>query len=228
MKVNLKIVRSQRRLSNLFRGILSDNPVLVGGMALPFLVVPAVSLQNGVALFCAMLLIHLPTVLVLFFLRKFLPDWSRVMVIPVVASLFLIVAYYGIQPLSPYISDSLGIYFSLLPACSMIFAGCSHMLEERKPALGKTLLRNLCNVIGFGLVACIVGGIREFFGTGTLWGRPMGLSGISSFQMAFAGFLLVGFLAVGARLLHRLVLRLGGGVPKKLLKEAAREVPKHD
>ena len=37
MKVNLKIVRSQRRLSNLFRGILSDNPVLVGGMALIFM-----------------------------------------------------------------------------------------------------------------------------------------------------------------------------------------------
>ena len=228
MKVNLTIVRNQRKLSSLFRGILSDNPVLVGGMALPFLIVPAVTLQNSVALLCAMLIVHLPTIAVLYLLRKALPQRLRSLAVPVVASLFLMVALFAIQSLFPYILETWGIYFLLLPMCSMLFASCNHLMEERKPTLGRTLLRSLCDVVGFGVVACILGAVRELFGAGTLWGKPVGIQGISSLQMAFAGFLMLGFLAVGARMLHRLVLRLSAGVSKRLLKEVAREASSND
>ena len=139
--MKLERVRAVRKRSRWFDGLLTHNPVLVGGMAIPFAVVITTSLKNSVSI-------------------------------------------------------------------SILLTLCGRYADSRrKPVFA--LVDAVSYSAGFALIMCLLALLREWLGTGHIWGvpvrAPFTLSGI---QITFTGFILLALLSAAARFLRRAALLL--------------------
>lgn len=181
--------------SESFRKILFSNPVLVGGMVLGEIVIGATSLQNAVALSVTFAIVTIPVLLLAPLVAHFVPKTWRILCYALVSMSMLFTAQAAVAPISPTIFDSLGIYLPLL-ALNTVVVAYSRLISEEKSA-AFNLLDGVCFSLGFLIVAVLIGGIRELFGSGTLWGHVILQRKASALKLPFAGFLLAGFLAAG-------------------------------
>ncbi|WP_303900629.1 Rnf-Nqr domain containing protein [Anaerotruncus colihominis] len=206
--MKLERVRAVRKRSRWFDGLLTRNPVLVGGMAIPFAVVITTSLKNSVSISILLACSLIPTVLLASLVGARLPRWGA----PILYTLFslaLIVACVPlILPISPEVADSLGIFVPLLSVNTLLLTLCGRCAGSRSKPLF-ALVDAVSYSVGFALVMCLLALLREWFGTGTVWGvlahAPFTLGGV---QMTFAGFILLALLSAAARFLRRAVLLL--------------------
>ena len=85
----------------------------------------------------------------------------------------------------------------------------------RDKSVVRSLIDAVWTTVGFSCVMCLVSAIREIFGKGTLWDMPIGsFEGNVSFLLPFTGFIIVGFLAAGARWLTPLLKKESRGAEK--------------
>lgn len=183
------------------------NPVLVGGLLLAPVVVASISLKNAAALSLTLMIVTIPTMLVASALKTMLPQWLRVPFYTLVASLLLIPAAWLVTPIAPTIFDSMGMYFSLMVFNSVLFTRSEKFAIKKN--LLETLLDGLCYCGGFAAVILAIAAVRELLASNSLWGIPIALPfKISAVVLPFAGFLLVGIFAAGARFLRELARKL--------------------
>ncbi|WP_160208932.1 Rnf-Nqr domain containing protein [Anaerotruncus colihominis] len=206
--MKLERVRAVRKRSRWFDGLLTRNPVLVGGMAIPFAVVITTSLKNSVSISILLACSLIPTVLLASLVGARLPRWGA-SILYTLFSLALIVACVPlILPISPEVADSLGIFVPLLSVNTLLLTLCGRCAGRRSKPLF-ALVDAVSYSVGFALVMCLLALLREWFGTGTVWGvlahAPFTLGGV---QMTFAGFILLALLSAAARFLRRAVLLL--------------------
>jgi Na+-transporting NADH:ubiquinone oxidoreductase subunit NqrD len=76
--MQLASVRKYNKVARRLRGLLMENPVLYGGLALPFAISATFSLQNGVALSIMMALTTLPVLLAASLIRRRIPRPFRI------------------------------------------------------------------------------------------------------------------------------------------------------
>ena len=88
----------------------------------------------------------------------------------------------------------LGIYLPLLVTNSLIVQK-SETRFRKAPSKGKMVLDLLLQMVGFTIVACLVGAIRELLGRGTLWGYQIGMEIAPAVLLPFAGFMMIAFLS---------------------------------
>lgn len=199
-------LRKRRKRSRWIEGIFSKNPVLVLGLTLPFAIMITTNLKNAVALSILFACTVIPTVLLVSLTSKYLPKWFMPIVYTLFAMVLVIASAPLIQPISPEIIDSLGIYIPLVSVNSvlpMMYARYSE--ETAKPVMA--LVDSVTYSVGFSLALCLIGTVREFFGSNTLWGisiaLPIKLSGL---QIAFSGFILAAFFCALFRFIKRMML----------------------
>lgn len=215
--MKLNYLRRYHRFLRSTRGLFSANPILGLGLALPFAVVPTVSLTGGAALCLTMAATTLPTLLLAGFLGEKVAPWLRVALYPFVASLFLIPCRMLLRGLFPSILDSLGIYFSLACVSTLLLAGVEQAVQLKKP--GAVALHWLWCALGFSGAVIPLSLFRELIGRGTLWGRPVAWvsSTAPGVSTAFGGLILLGFLIALFRLIHRglslLLIRAASSAP---------------
>lgn len=206
--MKLERVKAVRKRSRWFDGLLTHNPVLVGGMAIPFAVVITTSLKNSVSISILLACSLVPTVLLASLAGARLPRWGA----PILYTLFslaLIVACVPlILPISPEVADSLGIFVPLLSVNTLLLTLCGRYADSRrKPVFA--LVDAVSYSAGFALIMCLLALLREWLGTGNIWGvpvrAPLTLSGI---QITFTGFILLALLSAAARFLRRAALLL--------------------
>ena len=82
--MKLERVKAVRKRSRWFDGLLTHNPVLVGGMAIPFAVVITTSLKNSVSISILLACSLVPTVLLASLAGARLPRWGA----PILYTLF--------------------------------------------------------------------------------------------------------------------------------------------
>lgn len=201
--MKLNYARKYRRILHKTEGIFYKNPVLACGLALPLAVVPTTSLNSAVALIVAMFIVYLPTLLLASLIGERLPRWLRTAVYPLVAAVLLLPSRLAVRSFSPTIFDTLGVYFSLICVSTLIIYGVERVIVMKKP--GDAFRFGLWNWVGFSLVILLVSFFRELIGGGTLWGFPMKFikAPMPGLLVAFFGFILLGFLAALAKLVHR-------------------------
>ena len=207
-------------------GLLKGNAVLVTGMALPFAVVPTVTLKAGVAISAAVIVSLVGAMIASSLVGQRLPQWARIAV-SVNASMVCIFLVYPLAGLlAPQIYDAMGIYLPLAALNTMVLVrtesyGANHLWYQ-------SALDGLRYGGGFALVALILSAIREFLGQGSLWGRPLSPLKLPAVQMVFFGFIAVGLVAAAANSLRRLLLKAlwaadNPRLPKSLEKEASQD-----
>lgn len=202
--MKLEKIRKHRKFSRWIEGVLSANPVLVGGLALPFAVMVTNNLKNSVSVSIILACSLIPTVLLASLIGKYLPKWIAPMVYALVSMLLVIAAVPLILPISPEIVDSLGIYIPIIAVNTILSSLCArHARSSHSPALA--LADALSYSVGFALAMVLIACIREPLSNNTLWGVPFALPfKASGFQIGFSGFILAAFLAALFRFVKRM------------------------
>ena len=185
--------------------ILFSNPVLVGGLVIGQLAAVATGLQNAVALTVTFLFVTFPVLIFASAIGKKLPKWSRVAVYMLLSAVMLYPAYLICKNLSATVLDSVGIYLPILAVSTVPAVYAARYSENHK--VGKAALDGLCLSAGFGVVAAVLGLVREFFGNGTVWGVKVSETIFPAVRLPFWGFILLGFMAAGIGALRILLHR---------------------
>lgn len=189
---------SRGKIRQLFLStVLYDNLVLVQALGLCPIIAAGVTLQNAVVLtVCTMLILPLSTLLMVAFGSKLPPVFQ-----PPVYTLFAAILLFGAAlVLNQFISTEL--YASLylfLPLMSVTTLFSYHGGGQRgalQPWMA--LLDSLASAIGFGLVVCLVGALRELLTQNTIWGVPVPVSmKLPESALSFSAFILLGVMAAG-------------------------------
>ena len=199
----MKLTRN-RKMHRFFRateGIFGRNVVLISGFMLPYIVMPAVSLKTAVALTVAMLF----TVLVGVLAARLVSaqnDWVRYIVVTLAALGGVALSRLALRLISTEIFDSLGIYLPLMAVNSVVVLYADQRADRDN--LLSALIRGISAVVGFGLVACVVGALRELLLTGAVWGVPVAAISFPAAGTVFFGFILLAFFSAGVQAVRRL------------------------
>ena len=199
--MKLQRIRKLHRFFHDTEGLFGANAVLAAGLGLPFVIIASGTLKNAAAISLSTYCAIVPSVIVGALIAKKASEWIKWMIIPCVALLGAYLSRFIIRELSPAIFDSLGMYLPLLAVNSMIFN------RSIGPNADRPLYRALASGIlycgGFALVTLTVAAIREFLGSGSLWGVALSPYKFPAALTVFSGFILLGFLMAGARGAHR-------------------------
>ena len=202
--MNLKPIRKYRRRLKKTSGLIKNNPVVALGMALPFVIVPTLNLKSGLLISVFILAATVPSAAIAPALHKKVPMPYLVPGYTLLAMLGVIAAQLLLRR-QAVLLDSLGLYIPLAAVNSI-------MLELTVVSPRKTPQRGLRDALiicmGFALVACGIGAVREVLGSRTIWDVPFSLYPIRmvGVTLPFFGFILLGFLNALCRSVDRAVV----------------------
>lgn len=186
-------VKEKFSLKSSLNHILFANPVLVGGLVIGQIVAGATNLQNGVALTLTFAIVTIPVLIFAAALGKSLPKWLHVAVYACLSGALLYPAYIVCKSISPMIFDSVGIDLPLVAVTSVTIAYSAKFSERHD--ISVAFFDGIFITVGFGMAAILLGAIREFFGSGSLWGVKLIDFTFPAFKLACWGFILLGFMA---------------------------------
>lgn len=191
--MKLEKLRAHKRHSRRLEGIFSRNPVFICGLALPFAVMISSTLKASVAVSILIACSTIPTVLLASLIGRRIPQWISVILYALFSMALVIASMPLILPISPEITDSLGIYIPIVSLNTIVLTLCErHAQNKTAPVMA--LIDSLTYSLGFAIAVCSVAAVRELFGNNSLWGVPIYLPiKISGLHIAFSGFILTAF-----------------------------------
>jgi electron transport complex protein RnfE len=177
--------------------VLEQNPVLVGVLGLCPALAVTNSLANALVMGGATSFVVIGSSAFVSLLRKLTPHDIRISLFIIVIATFVTTVDFVLAAWMPAAHKNLGAFISL------IVANCLILGRQEAFASKNSLLPSLADAVGMGvgftLVLCAIGGIRELLGSGTLLGADV-------FGPHFEPWVIMvlppgGFFALGALLL---------------------------
>ena len=180
--------------NNLTKGLLKENPtfVLVLGMC-PTLGVSS-SAINGLGMGLATTFVLLMSNLFVSLVKKGIPDKVRIPSYIVIIAAFVTVVELCMQAYTPGLFKSLGIFIPLI-VVNCIVLGRAEAFAS-KNSVFSSMIDGLGMGLGFSLSLTVLGAIREFLGSGRIFGFSVYPEdyGMLLFVLAPGAFLVLGFL----------------------------------
>lgn len=200
----VKLRRHNRRVRR-FSGLLTGNPVLSFGLAMPFAIAAAFSLQAAFCIFAGIAVVTLPMMLISALVGRFIPSWLRYPLFSLGAAALLIPLEGFLTGLFPAVVNSIGFYFPVISVNTLMLVHCER--EAEQGSFPKALLHALLQLGGLLAVLGCCGAIREAFGNGTLWGITLpGLTyRLKGLLIPFGGCIVTAMLAAATKYLGRLL-----------------------
>lgn len=180
-----------KRLFNEFtKGIIKENPTFVLALGLCPTLAVSVSLINGLGMGVAASFVLLGSNVIVSLVKKFIPDKIRIPCFIVVIATFVTITELMLKAYSPALNRALGIYVPLIVVNCIVLARAEAFAS--KSSVLHSLFDGLGMGVGFTLALLLISGIREFLGSGKLFGHTV----INGYEPAFvfgmpAGALLV-------------------------------------
>lgn len=176
-------------------GYFYRNPVLTAALGLYPIVAGGYNLRNAVELSLLFLFISLPTGLFSCLVGQMLPIWVRPGAVLAASAVCYLPAAWLTEHLIPGSVTALGMFGGLMICNSIILSRAN---EYAPTHIGWAVAADsVGSSVGFSLVICISGAIRELWLKGGLWGLNTGVygTGDSGVSLPFFGFILLGFMA---------------------------------
>lgn len=150
------------------KGIWKENPVLVMVLGMcPTLAVTS-SMKNGLGMGLASSAVLLGSNVVISLIRKLVPKKVRIPIYIVVIATFVTIVDLAMQAFAPAeLYDALGIFIPLI-VVNCIVLGRAEAFASRK-GLPESVMDALGMGVGFTLALVALGGVREFFASGSLF-----------------------------------------------------------
>ncbi len=131
------------------------------------------------------------------FLKNVRRYW-RVALYAVLGVSIIFPTMYVTNRLFPNMSANFGVYLPLMAVNSLIALHCERVAVKND--VKTSFIDALSASLSYGVVAIIVGFLRELLANGTIWGHNLNLPiHLPAFLMPFGGLLLMGFLAAGLK-----------------------------
>ncbi|MBT3785332.1 NADH:ubiquinone reductase (Na(+)-transporting) subunit D [bacterium] len=151
--------------------LVENNPITIQVLGICSALAVTVQLKQAVVMSCAVIFVLIGSNFILSLLRKGLPNRIRIIVeMCVIAALVILVD----QVLRAYffeLSKQLSVFVGLIITNCIVLGRAEAFALGNSP--GASILDGLGNGLGYSLVLCLVGTIREIFGSGTIWGFPL-------------------------------------------------------
>jgi electron transport complex protein RnfE len=139
-------------------------------------------------------------------IRKWTPHEIRIPIFITVISTFVTITDYFMQAYSPPLHKALGVFVPLI-VVNCIILGRAEAFAYKKPVLN-SLMDGVGMGVGFTLIITVIGIIREFLGSGSVFGFPIYNSFFAAMIMILppGAFLTIGFLMAGLNRLEKKVM----------------------
>jgi|UniRef100_A0A7V3PU89 electron transport complex protein RnfE len=199
--------KKQSRLAYLTSGIIKENPTLILMIGLCPTLATTVTARDGLGMALAASFVLICSNIVISAIRKLVPDSVRIPIFIIIISTFVTIIDYLMQAYQPDLYRVLGVFVPLIVVNCIIlgraeaFAYHHGIFDSFLDGLGKSL--------GFTIVLFLMGTLRELFGAGTFFNKPVLPAAYRATPMLFAIFPPGAFLLIG--LLKALVNKLGWG-----------------
>lgn len=180
-------------------GLIRQNIVLMSGLVTAPVIVAATSAERALVLSMSFFMIAYTSILICRFIPKRIVYTVRILLYALVAAVMFIPTMICLETLFPETTENVVLYVELLVVNSLLLA----KTETRfylKP-YGEMMVDALIYVLGYVIVAFIVGSIRELLAYGTLFGLRIFEPLMPAAKSPFFGFILVGILAALCRAL---------------------------
>lgn len=186
----------EKKLSYEFsKGILKENPVLCLVLGTCPTLAVTTSASNAIGMGISATLVLLCSNTVISALRKVIPDKVRIPSYITIIAGFVTIVQMIVKAYAPAINDSLGIFLPLI-VVNCIILGRAEMFARKNKVL-PSALDGLGMGLGFTAALLLMGIIREFFGTGCVFGIPITSGAIEPmliFILPPGGFFVFGML----------------------------------
>ncbi len=170
--------------------IFLNNPVIMQGLGIAPIVIPATNLRNAVILAAAVLLLLTPTRMLATLIGQHTGYKFRAMLYVLTAGVVFIGVGYLLDILFGPAVQNVGIYLGLLVVEPLILKRYASPKRER---LFTSFKKGMVTTLGFCLVLFVVAGTRELLATGQLYGAEV----IRSSLLPLAAMPAGGFIVLG-------------------------------
>lgn len=179
-------------------GIINENPTFVQLLGMCPTLAVTTSLKNGIGMGLSATAVLIASNALISLLRKIIPDKVRIAAYIVIIATFVTIIEMLLNAYLPSLASQLGIFIPLIVVNCIILARAESFAS--KNTIFKSVIDGLGMGLGFTGALAIISGIREFFGTGALFGIKIYgdfITPPSILIMAPGGFIVLG-LIVGA------------------------------
>ena len=183
---------SQSYLKEFTKGILKENPTLVGLLGMCPTLAVTTQAANGLGMGLATTFVLVGSNLVISLLRKVIPPTVKLPCYIVIIAGFVTIIEFLMHGFVPSLYDALGTFLSLITV-NCIILGRAEMFACKNKVL-PSVLDGLGMGLGFTLALFTMGSIREIFGAGAWMGLslPDAFPTMSIFTMPAGGFFVLG------------------------------------
>ena len=194
----LKIINRKEQTMNNFKvlmnGIVKENPtfVLLLGMC-PTLGTTS-SAINGMGMGLATMFVLICSNVVISLIKNLVPDMVRIPIFVVVIASFVTLLQMVMQAYVPALYATLGLFIPLIVVNCILLGRAEAFAAKNNPL--SSFFDGLGMGLGFTIALTLLGGVREFLGTGKLFNIAIMPEdyGILIFVLAPGAFIVLGYL----------------------------------
>jgi electron transport complex protein RnfE len=184
-----------KKLVNEFlKGIVRENPTFVLVLGLCPTLAVSVTVTNGIGMGIAATFVLLGSNIIIALIKSFIPEKIRIPSYIVVIATFVTITEMFMKAYSPALDRALGIYVPLI-VVNCIVLGRAEAYASRN-SVTNSFFDGLGMGVGFTLALILISAIREFLGSGTLFGHALvkGFEPASVLGMPSGALLVIGLL----------------------------------
>ncbi len=184
----------KKNIQILINGIIKDNPVFVLLLGMCPALGTTSSAINGLAMGLATTFVLICSNTVISLLKNLIPDQVRIPAFIVVIATFVTVVQMCMEAFLPALYSSLGLFIPLI-VVNCIVLGRAEAFAAKNKAV-PSIFDGWGIGTGFTFALTLLGAVREFFGTGNLFGLSVYPEEFGSllFVLAPGAFIALGFL----------------------------------
>ena len=181
--------------SELTKGVIKENPVLVYALGLCPALAVTTSAINGLGMGVAASFVLIMSNLIIALIKNLVPSKIRIPIFITVIATFVTIVKLVMAAYTPDLSKALGIFIPLIVVNCIILGRAEAFAFKNK--VFPSILDAIGMGLGFMLVLVLIGGFREIFGNGSIFGIPVfGENYKPALAMILppGGFLTIGFM----------------------------------
>ncbi|MBZ0273648.1 electron transport complex subunit E [bacterium] len=204
------------------KGLWDQNPIFIGLLGLcPSLAVTN-NLMNGLVMGLATVFVLVGSSFLISLLRHLIPKAVRISTYIIVIATFVTTVDFLLEATMPAAHKALGAFLSLI-VVNCVILGRQEAFASKNP-VGRSVADAAGMGAGFTLTLCLIGGIREVLGSGTLLGANLFGDGFEPWvimKLPPGGFLTLGVLLIVLARMKDAKARRAAAVPDTGATEAA-------
>jgi electron transport complex protein RnfE len=189
-----------RNLTLIWNGLIPENPIFRLALSLCPAVAVTTSVKNGLALGLAVVFVQVMSSCTVSIFKSVIHPRVRIPAFVIIIALWVSVIDMILPVVSPDVYEQVKLFIALIVVFAIIISRLE--LFASKEPLVPSFFDGLGMGIGFLFGLCLTSAIREFFGTGQLFGIPvmenLGLASLSPSLLVMilpaGGFFVIGFI----------------------------------